>query len=64
MPVPAALLQTGAALLGRRDLAQRLLGSLQVDITKNHQLLGWRPPYTLEQGLADTAHAFKENHRP
>ncbi len=64
VPVPAALLQTGAALLGRRDLAQRLLGSLQVDITKNHQLLGWRPPYTLEQGLAATAHAFKENHRP
>ena len=64
VPVPAALLQTGAALLGRRDLAQRLLSSLQVDITKNHQLLGWRPPYTLEQGLAATAHAFKENHRP
>ncbi|MBF8677023.1 SDR family oxidoreductase [Pseudomonas fulva] len=64
VPVPAALLQAGATLLGRRDLAQRLLGSLQVDITKNHQLLGWRPPYTLAQGLAATAHAFKENHRP
>lgn len=64
LPVPAVLLHTAAALLGRRDLAQRLLGSLQVDIAKNHRLLGWRPPYTLKQGLAMTAHAFKENPRP
>ncbi|MBF8776606.1 UDP-glucose 4-epimerase family protein [Pseudomonas fulva] len=64
LPTPSGWLALGARIVGRTSIAQRLLGSLQVDITKNHQLLGWRPPYTLEQGLAATAHAFKEHHRP
>ena len=34
IPVPVSLLTAGAALLGRRDMAQRLCGSLQVDISK------------------------------
>ncbi|MBK5008022.1 UDP-glucose 4-epimerase family protein [Pseudomonas sp. S32] len=62
LPVPAALLKTAASLLGRRDLAQRLLGSLQVDITKNRELLGWHPPYTLQQGLTLAALPFLEAH--
>ncbi|MFJ4343864.1 UDP-glucose 4-epimerase family protein [Pseudomonas sp. NPDC089401] len=58
LPVPPVLLHAAARMLGRADLAQRLLGSLQVDITKNRKLLGWTPPYTLEQGLDVTARAF------
>lgn len=52
LPVPVALLRLGARMLGRQAVAQRLLGSLQVDITKNQDLLGWRPPLSVEQGLA------------
>jgi nucleoside-diphosphate-sugar epimerase len=51
IPVPAGMLQFGAALLGKKAMAQRLLGSLQVDISKTYELLGWTPPYTVEQGL-------------
>lgn len=51
IPVPAGLLQLGATLLGRKDMAQRLLGSLQVDISKTCELLDWKPPYTVEEGL-------------
>nr|WP_314876125.1 SDR family oxidoreductase [uncultured Pseudomonas sp.] len=58
LPVPSWLLRSAASALGRRNVAQRLFGSLQVDISKNHQLLGWTPPYSLEQGLEVTAHAF------
>ncbi|NIF29818.1 SDR family oxidoreductase [Pantoea sp. Tr-811] len=58
LPVPPVLLHMAARVLGRGDLAQRLLGSLQVDIAKNRQLLGWAPPYTLQQGLNVTARAF------
>ncbi|WP_313711484.1 SDR family oxidoreductase [Pseudomonas sp.] len=61
IPVPQILLQTAARVLGQRDLAQRLLGSLQVDINKNYQLLGWTPPMTLEQGLSATARSFLDN---
>jgi nucleoside-diphosphate-sugar epimerase len=38
-------------LLGKRDVARRLCGSLQVDIEKTRRLLGWNPPLTLDQGL-------------
>lgn len=51
IPVPAGLLQFGATLLGRKAMAQRLLGSLQVDISKTCELLDWKPPYTVEEGL-------------
>jgi len=51
MPVPAGLLQFGATLLGKKAMAQRLLGSLQVDISKTCELLDWKPPYTVEEGL-------------
>jgi len=51
IPVPAGLLQFGATLLGRKAMAQRLLGSLQVDISKTRELLDWKPPYTVEEGL-------------
>jgi nucleoside-diphosphate-sugar epimerase len=51
LPVPAFILELVAASLGRRAVAQRLLGSLQVDIQKTRSLLGWNPPLTLAQGL-------------
>ena len=55
IPVPAGLLTQAAALLGKRNVAQRLCGSLQVDIQKTRQLLGWNPPLTLDQGLKKAA---------
>lgn len=51
IPVPAGLLQLGATLLGKNDVAQRLLGSLQVDIGKTCELLDWKPPYSVQEGL-------------
>jgi nucleoside-diphosphate-sugar epimerase len=32
-------------------MAQRLLGSLQVDISKARNLLGWQPPLSVGEGL-------------
>lgn len=58
LPVPAGLLQAGAAMLGRRAIAQRLCGSLQVDITKTRELLGWTPPVSVDDALRRTARAF------
>jgi len=55
IPVPAGILKLAAALVGKRDMAQRLCGSLQVDIEKTRTLLGWTPPLTLDQGLKKAA---------
>ena len=51
LPVPVWALQAGAMLLGKEDEVQRLCGSLQVDISKARQLLGWRPPVVVDEGL-------------
>ncbi|CDS53583.1 UDP-glucose 4-epimerase [Polaromonas sp. CG9_12] len=59
IPVPTGVLKAAAALLGKRDMAQRLCGSLQVDIQKTRQLLGWNPPLTLDQGLKKAAQGFR-----
>lgn len=60
IPVPASLLQMGAALIGKGAVAQRLCGSLQVDITKTRDLLGWSPVVSVDQALRKTAETFKQ----
>jgi nucleoside-diphosphate-sugar epimerase len=58
IPVPVWLLKAGAMLLGKRDIAQRLLNSLQVDNSQTCERLGWHPPVTVEQALKKTAEDF------
>ena len=58
LPVPAAWLDGAARLLGRGAVAQRLCGSLQVDIEKTRRLLGWTPPVTVDEALRETARRF------
>jgi nucleoside-diphosphate-sugar epimerase len=41
--------------VGKPDVAQRLCGSLQVDIEKTRRILGWNPLLTLDQGLKKAA---------
>jgi nucleoside-diphosphate-sugar epimerase len=61
LPVPTKLLRLCAGLLGRSSEADRLLGSLEVDASKAGEVLGWVPPFSLEESLrqavsADRAH--------
>lgn len=51
VPVPSSFLMFAATLFGKKAVAQRLLGSLQVDISKARELLGWEPPISVEEGL-------------
>jgi len=51
IPVPVSVLRFVASLLGKKEVSQRLLGSLQVDISKTRDLLGWTPPLSVEEGL-------------
>jgi nucleoside-diphosphate-sugar epimerase len=55
IPVPAGLLKLAATVLGKPDVAQRLCGSLPVDIEKTRRLLGWTPPLSLDEGLRRAA---------
>ncbi|MDO9268584.1 MAG: SDR family oxidoreductase [Methylobacter sp.] len=57
-PMPIGVLKAAAILLGRRDMAQRLCNSLQVDISKTCDLLGWQPPVSVDDALKRTAADF------
>ncbi|HGM5550696.1 TPA: UDP-glucose 4-epimerase family protein [Pseudomonas putida] len=63
LPVPSVLLERGAQLLGKQALSQRLCGSLQVDIVKTRQLLGWTPPVSVDEALLSAARFYKEKQR-
>jgi nucleoside-diphosphate-sugar epimerase len=56
IPVPVRILKLAAAMGGKRAVAQRVCGSLQVDISKTRQLLDWVPPLSLGQGLMKVVH--------
>jgi nucleoside-diphosphate-sugar epimerase len=57
--VPESFLRRAAFLLGRADVAERLLGSLRVDSTLLRRELGWAPPFSVAEGLARTADWFR-----
>lgn len=54
--VPAWLLKLSAKSVGRSYMAKRLLSSLQVDITQTEELLGWKPPHSLDESLRRCFH--------
>jgi nucleoside-diphosphate-sugar epimerase len=56
---PPALLHVAGMIAGRRDEIRRLTGNLAIDSSKAHRLLDWRPLYTLDEGIAETARWFK-----
>ena len=52
VPVPVFLLMFIGRIIRKGELIDRLFKSLQVDITKTQQLLGWRPKVTIDEQLA------------
>ncbi|WP_455921259.1 UDP-glucose 4-epimerase family protein [Pseudomonas putida] len=57
---PMSLISCLAAVLGKREAVKRLYGSLEVDIAKSVDLLGWQPPIATLEGLAITVKAYSD----
>lgn len=51
LAVPVWMLKAITGLFGKGEAVQRLCGNLQVDISKAKNLLNWKPPITVEEGL-------------
>jgi len=49
--VPVPLMRFSAKLVGKKGVANRLFGSLQVDSSKARDLLGWKPVITMDEQL-------------
>ena len=59
--IPSKLINTAASAIGKSGVAQRLSGSLQVDISKAKTLLGWHPKYSTSESIQKTAKSYKSN---
>lgn len=55
MPAPKKLLTVFASMIGKKYIPELLFGNFQADISKAKDLLGWRPPESVEIGLRKTA---------
>lgn len=58
LPVPQKLLETALNLIGKKAIAQRLCGNLQIDMTYTCQTLNWKPPVSVDEALYQTAQAY------
>ncbi len=56
--VPESMLHILGRWAGRSSEIERLIGTLQVDISPNRSLLGWAPPLSVDVGLRQTVEWF------
>jgi len=61
LPIPTNMINTAASILGKPGIAQRLSGSLQVDIEKSKTLLDWQPKYTTDESIQKTAQHYRSS---
>jgi len=50
-PIPIGLMKAAARFIGKETLIEQLVGDLKVDSSKAQHMLGWQPPYTMQQAM-------------
>ncbi|MEZ8358964.1 NAD-dependent epimerase/dehydratase family protein [Vibrio splendidus] len=60
LPVPVSLMRFAGKLLGKSAIVEQLVGNLQVDSSDLKKILGWTPPYTMEESMALLKESIKE----
>ncbi|WP_341874709.1 hypothetical protein [Pseudoalteromonas xiamenensis] len=60
LPVPVKLFALLGRLTSKQAVVDRLIGSLQVDISHTKDTLGWVPPYSVEHGFKLAAKGLKD----
>ncbi len=58
-PFPPGLLHAAGRMIGMPSMVEPLLDSLTLDGGKIRRTLGWRPPYTMTEGLRETARWYE-----
>lgn len=63
LPVPVFLLNLLGIITGKKAVIDRLVGDLQLDSTKAQSLLGWKPPFSVQQGIEQTVPDIKNRNK-
>lgn len=59
LPFPPALLKVMGWFSGKSAEMQRLAGSLCIDSSRIRKVLGWNPPFTVEEGIYETVKWYR-----
>lgn len=57
--IPPVIFAATAKALNHYSIYQKLYGSLQIDATETHELLGWDPAISLDQGLKRVTQEYR-----
>ncbi len=64
-PCPVGLMRFGATILGKKAIADRLFGNLQLDITHTKKTLNWEPPVSFQQAIQTCVnHELRSSNNP
>ena len=63
IPFPLPLLKVIGQLFGKSPEIERLTGSLCIDSNKIRKVLGWKPPFTMEEGICETVKWYQNSSR-
>lgn len=58
LPVPAWCYKLAGRITGKMAMVDRLIDSLQVDITHTKNTLNWNPPQSIDEGIHETIKAY------
>ncbi|MEZ7500932.1 sugar transferase [Psychrobacter sp. Arc29] len=61
LSIPTNMINIAANILGKPGIAERLSGSLQVDIEKSKTLLDWQPKHTTAESIQKTAQYYRSS---
>ena len=53
-PFPVSVIKLIGKIFKKSYEVERLLSSLRIDSSGTQNLLGWKPPFTLDEGLLNT----------
>ncbi|OCH37503.1 NAD-dependent epimerase/dehydratase family protein [Aliivibrio fischeri] len=59
LPVPLWCMRFAGKLVGKSIMVEQLVGNLEVDSSNAQEVLGWIPPYTMQQAM----HSLLENNK-
>ncbi|VEF25380.1 Cholesterol dehydrogenase [Shewanella baltica] len=61
LPIPVSLMRLVGKLTGKSAMIEQLFGNLQVDSSNLKGVLGWIPPYTMQQAMASLSDSGKSS---
>jgi UDP-N-acetyl-alpha-D-quinovosamine dehydrogenase len=59
-PMPESVARFAGRLVRKENMVDQLWGSLVVDSCKAYEYLNWSPPFSIQEGIAKMAQAYRE----